>query len=114
VKSHVLRGAEYVHKKLGLFEEGVKLVKYHHEFYDGSGYPDGLKGEEIPLWARIVCVVDNYWAMKSKRPFREPFKEEQAMKMLEEGKGKKYDPKIVDIYLEILRERAQEERLKGV
>ncbi|UCB45406.1 MAG: HD domain-containing protein [Spirochaetota bacterium] len=113
VKSHVLRGAEYVDKKLGLFEEGVELVKYHHEFYDGSGYPDGLRGEEIPLWARIVCVVDSFYAMISKRPFREPFKEEDAMKVLEEGKGKNYDPKIVDIYLEILRERLKEDRLKG-
>jgi HD-GYP domain-containing protein (c-di-GMP phosphodiesterase class II) len=113
VKSHVLRGAEYVDKKLGLFEEGVELVKYHHESYDGSGYPDGLRGEEIPLWARMVCVVDSFYAMISKRPFREPFKEEHAMKILEEGKGSKYDPKIVDIYLEILKERLKEEHLKG-
>lgn len=105
IKSHVLRGAEYVDKKLHLFQEGVELVKHHHECYDGSGYPDGLKGEEISLWARIVCVVDSYQALISKRPFRKPFKEEQAMKILEEQKGKKYDSKIVDIYIDILTER---------
>ena len=105
IKSHVLRGAEYVDKKLHLFQEGVELVKHHHECYDGSGYPDGLKGEEISLWARIVCVVDIYQALISKRPFRKPFKEEQAMKIMEEQKGKKYDTKIVDIYIDILTER---------
>jgi len=105
IKSHVLRGAEYVDKKLHLFQEGVELVKHHHECYDGSGYPDGLKGEEISLWARIVCVVDSYQALISKRPFRKPFKEEQAMKILEEQKGKKYDSKIIDIYINILTER---------
>ncbi len=113
VKSHVLRGAEYVEKKLGLFKEGVDLVKYHHEFYDGSGYPDGLKGKEIPIWARIVCVVDSYHALISKRPFREPFKEGEAVKIIEEGKGKKYDPEIVDIYLDILRERMHEKEGRG-
>lgn len=114
VKSHVLRGAEYVDKKLGLFEEGVKLVKHHHEAYDGSGYPDGLKGEKIPLWSRIVGVVDSYYAMISKRPFREPFKEEEAMQVLDEGKGKRYDPHIVDVYLRILKERIAQEKHKGV
>jgi len=109
VKSHVLRGAEYVDKKLDLFEEGVKLVKHHHEAYDGSGYPDGLKGGEIPLWARIVGVVDSYYAMISKRPFREPYKDEEAIRMLKEQKGRRYDPKIVGIYIDILRDRMKEE-----
>ena len=108
VKSHVLRGAWYVEKKLNLYKEGIELVKYHHEFYDGSGYPDGLKGEDIPLWARIVSVVDSYYAMISNRPFREPLKEEQAQHILNDEKGKKYDPKIVDIYTGILRKRLHE------
>ena len=114
VKSHVLRGAEYVEKKLNLFKEGIELVKYHHEFYDGSGYPDGLKGEDIPLWARIVSVVESYHAMISRRPFREPFKEDQAMTILKEESGKKYDPKIIDSYLKVLTERSQEHIGKGV
>jgi class 3 adenylate cyclase len=108
VKSHVLRGAEYAEKKLNLHKEGVELVKYHHEFYNGSGYPDGLKGKNIPLWARIVSVVESYNAMISKRPFREPLKEDAARKVLEQEKGKKYDPDIVDIFLGILMEREKE------
>jgi HD-GYP domain-containing protein (c-di-GMP phosphodiesterase class II) len=114
IKSHVLRGAEYVDKKLHLFQEGVELVKHHHEFYDGSGYPDGLKDEEIPLWARIVCIVDNYIALISKRPFRKPFTAAKAMEIMKEGSGKKYDPKILDIYMEILESRITEKAKKEV
>ena len=58
-----------------------------------------LKGEGIPLWARIVCVVDSYQAMIEKRPFREPYSEEKAADVLKEERGKKYDPQIVDTYL---------------
>jgi class 3 adenylate cyclase len=108
VKSHVLRGAEYVEKKLNLHKEGIELVKYHHEFYDGSGYPDGLKGKNIPLWARIVSIVESYHAMISERPFREPLGEEEAREVLQQEKGKKYDPELVDIYVSILKEREKE------
>jgi HD-GYP domain-containing protein (c-di-GMP phosphodiesterase class II) len=112
IKSHVLRGAEYVKAKLHLHEEGVNLVKYHHEAWDGSGYPDGLKGEQIPLWARIVNIVDSYHALISKRPFREPYPEEEAMDILARGRGVKFDPRIVDIYLNILRRRVAASTVK--
>jgi HD-GYP domain-containing protein (c-di-GMP phosphodiesterase class II) len=112
VKNHVLRGAEYVEKKLHLFKEGIELVKHHHEFYDGTGYPDGLKGEDIPLWARIVCVVDSYHAMISNRPFRKAFTEKETMKILKESSGKKYDPRIIDVYFEILERRMSEKAKK--
>jgi HD-GYP domain-containing protein (c-di-GMP phosphodiesterase class II) len=112
VKSHVLRGAEYVEKKLHLFKEGVELVRHHHECWDGSGYPDGLRGESIPLWSRIVSVVDSYHALISNRPFRDAFGVEEAMNVLKEGKGKKYDTKIVDVYLELIKERMSEREEK--
>jgi HD-GYP domain-containing protein (c-di-GMP phosphodiesterase class II) len=112
VKSHVLRGAEYVDKKLHLFKEGVELVRHHHECWDGSGYPDGLRGESIPLWPRIVSVVDSYHALISNRPFRDAFGEEEAMNVLKEGKGKKYDPKIVDVFLELVKERMSDREEK--
>ena len=112
IKSHVLRGAEYVEKKLHLFKEGVELVKHHHEFWDGSGYPDRLKGVEIPLWARVVCIVDNYNALISKRPFRKPFTAAKAIEIMKEGSGKKYDPELMDIYMEILEARIREKAKK--
>ncbi|HEB29374.1 MAG TPA: HD domain-containing protein [Spirochaetes bacterium] len=111
VKSHAVRGADQVEKKLNLFREGVELVKHHHEFYDGTGYPEGLKGNEIPLWARIVCVVDSYQAMTENRPFRDPIEEEKAIEIIKEYRGKKYDPEIVDIYLNILNIRIKEKEI---
>lgn len=112
IKSHVIRGAEYVEKKLHLFKEGVDLVRYHHENWDGSGYPDGLKGKEIPLWARIIRVIDSYHAMVSERPFREAFRNDEALKILEEGKGRIFDPEIVDIYLDLLgKQKKEKERV---
>ncbi|MFW6180271.1 MAG: HD-GYP domain-containing protein, partial [Spirochaetota bacterium] len=60
----------------------------------------------IPLWARMVNIVDSYHALISKRPFREPFSEEEAMDILARGRGSKFDPRLVDIYLKILRRRA--------
>jgi HD-GYP domain-containing protein (c-di-GMP phosphodiesterase class II) len=113
IKSHVLRRTEYVKVKLNLHEDGVNLVKYHHESYDGSGYPDGLKGEQIPLWARIVNIVDSYHALISKRPFRDPYSEEKAMDILKREKGKKFDPQLVDLYLKILRRRLEEKTVKA-
>lgn len=114
VKSHAIRGAEKVKDNLQLFRDGVELVKHHHEFYDGTGYPDGLKGEGISLWARIVCVVDSYQAMIEKRPYREPYSEEKAADVLKEERGKKYDPQIVDTYLEILNRRIKEKEIVEV
>jgi len=101
-----------VEKKLHLFKEGVELVRHHHECWDGSGYPDGLRGESIPLWSRIVSVVDSYHALISNRPFRDAFGEVEAMNVLKEGKGKKYDPKIVDVFLELVKERMSEREEK--
>jgi len=114
IKKHVIRGAEYVEKKLDMYKEGVELVKHHHEFYDGSGYPDGLKGEGIPLWARIVNIVDSYNAMISKRPFRNPLGDEEALEILKEGRGKKYDPEILDIYIDILHERIERKKEREI
>ncbi|RKX95742.1 MAG: hypothetical protein DRP84_03275 [Spirochaetes bacterium] len=105
VKSHVLRGAEYAEKRLKLFKEGIEVIKYHHECYDGSGYPDGLKGDNIPLWARIVGMVDAFNALIARRPHREPVPPRKAIDMLLSNKGKCYDPELVDIYVDILREK---------
>jgi len=107
VKSHALRGTEYAEKRLKLFKEGVNVIKYHHECYDGSGYPDGLKGENIPLWARIVGMADAFHALTSRRPHREPLTPDSAIKLMLNQKGKCYDPKLVDTYVDIIREKME-------
>ena len=107
VKSHVLRGAEYAEKRLKLFKEGIDVIKHHHECYDGSGYPDGLKGENIPLWARIVGMVDAFNALTARRPHREPITAQKAVDILLNNKGKCYDPELVDIYISIINEKME-------
>ena len=78
------------------------LVLYHHERYDGTGYPEGLSGEEIPLGARIVSIIDAFDAMTSDRPYRKAPSVKTAVNELKKGMGKQFDPKIVKIFLDIL------------
>ena len=79
----------------------------HHEKWDGNGYPNKLKGEEIPLIGRIVAVVDVFDALMSKRPYKEPFSLEKTISIITEGRGNHFDPKIVNAFLEILDEILQ-------
>lgn len=78
-----------------------QLAKYHHEKYDGSGYPCGLKGEDIPLVARIMSIVDVYDALTSKRPYKEPFSHEKAIAMIAKASGTQFDPKLVEHFINI-------------
>ena len=71
----------------------------HHEKWDGSGYPFGLRGEAIPLSARIVALADVYDALRSKRPYKEAMPHEKAKQIIQEGSGKHFDPQIVDAFL---------------
>jgi putative nucleotidyltransferase with HDIG domain len=92
------------------------IVRHHHEAWDGSGYPDGLKGSDIPLGARILSVVDCYDAITSDRPYRPRMTRQQAEQILRERRGKTYDPWVVDRFLTIIEQLEQieaEERLKG-
>ena len=78
-----------------------KIARYHHEKWDGTGYPEGLKGEDIPLVSRIMSSVDVYDALTSKRPYKEPFSHEKAMALITEGVGRNFDPKLVSEFIEI-------------
>ena len=78
-----------------------QIAKYHHERYDGTGYPCGLAGEEIPLVARIMSIVDVYDALTSRRPYKEPFSHEKAMTLITEGAGKQFDPRLVNHFVNI-------------
>jgi|WetSurMetagenome_2_1015567.scaffolds.fasta_scaffold00077_48 response regulator RpfG family c-di-GMP phosphodiesterase len=84
----------------------VPMVLHHHEFYDGSGYPSGISGEEIPFGARILSVADAYEAMTSDRPYRRSLSSQAALDILISGRGRQFDPKIVDVFREILRVRS--------
>ena len=79
-------------------KELLRLVRGHHEHYDGTGYPDGLKGSQIPLGARILAVADAYEAMTSERPYRETLCEREALAELERCRGTQFDPEVVDAF----------------
>lgn len=87
------------------FAEMIPYIRSHHERMDGKGYPDGLKGEEIPLFSRIMAVADTFDAITSDRPYRTGKSFDVAMKILEEVKGSQLDPQIVDVFLKMLREK---------
>lgn len=80
---------------------GKKIAYSHHEKWDGSGYPKGLKGDQIPLSARIVALADVYDALTSERPYKKAFSHEKAKGIIVEGKGAHFDPEIVDLFLEL-------------
>jgi diguanylate cyclase (GGDEF)-like protein len=80
-------------------------ILYHHENWDGSGYPEGIKGTEIPLLSRIISIVDSFDAMTSDRPYRRAFTREQAIKEIKKDAGIKYDPELVEAFLNIVNDR---------
>ena len=77
----------------------AEIVFYHHERWDGKGYPSGLQGEEIPLQSRIIMVADAYDAMTDDRPYRKALSKEEAVKQLKKGTGSQFDPEIVEVFL---------------
>jgi response regulator RpfG family c-di-GMP phosphodiesterase len=79
--------------------QAIEIPYYHHERWDGSGYPQGLKGEEIPLSARIFAVVDVWDALISNRPHRKAWPEELAVSLIREQAGLQFDPNVVDAFL---------------
>lgn len=78
-----------------------EIVLSHHENWDGKGYPQGLKREEIPLLSRIISISDAYFAMISERPYRKKLEKNEAIKIIGEESGKKFDPQIVEVFLKI-------------
>lgn len=105
IKEHPIRGCEIL-KTVSFMQNAGIVARYHHERYDGKGYPDGLAGDEIPECARIVCVADSYDAMTSNRSYRKYLSQEVVKSELEKGRGTQFDPEVADIMLEIIREDA--------
>jgi putative two-component system response regulator len=95
MRRHPVEGAEILEQITGLSEMS-KIVRYHQEAYDGSGYPAGLKGEQIPLGARIATVVDAFDAMVTDRPYRKGVTVAQAIEELKRNRGTQFDPNVVD------------------
>ncbi|MBC2716771.1 MAG: response regulator [Desulfobacteraceae bacterium] len=100
IKEHPLIG-ESIIGQLGLWDREKKIVRHHHEWFDGSGYPDGLQGDKIPLLARILSVADVYDAMVSDRAYRKEMPEGEVLGIISSGRGIQFDPRIVDLFLSL-------------
>ncbi len=93
--------AQYKFRNNEILQMAKNIASAHHEKYDGTGYPKGLKGEDIPLSARIMAVADVYDAIINKRPYKEPYTHTQAVNIIIDGKEKHFDPDVVDAFLKI-------------
>ncbi len=113
MKTHVAIGAQtlesvYVQYPRNTFlEVGITIARSHHEKWDGSGYPEGLKGDDIPLSGRIMALADVYDALRSKRVYKEAFSHEKTCNILREGSGTHFDPAVIDAFLSIEAEFAE-------
>jgi len=106
MKTHVTLGYETLASVESMYHEnefikmGLEISRYHHEKWDGSGYIQGLSGNDIPLSARIMAVSDVYDALRSKRVYKDAFTHEKSIDIMKEGRGKHFDPKILKVFLE--------------
>lgn len=101
MKSHTTKGAEMV-QDFTAIKGLTDGVLHHHERYDGNGYPSGLKGEEIPWIARVICIADSYDAMSSDRCYRKKLYPSEILKEFERCKGTQFDPKLTDIFVSLI------------
>ncbi len=105
MKSHTVIGFETLEEALQKTPEAsylhvaAEIARHHHEKFDGSGYPDGLSGDRIPVASRIFALSDVYDALVSKRPYKEPFTHDRARSIIFEGRGNHFDPMVVDAFL---------------
>ncbi len=101
IKKHTLKGA-HILSAVSMFNDVVPLIKYHHERVDGRGYPEGLNGDQIPFFAKILSVADAFDAMTSNRIYRKKIRIEDAIKQLQQSAGSQFDEEIVEMFVGIL------------
>ncbi|KJS21050.1 MAG: hypothetical protein VR72_12060 [Clostridiaceae bacterium BRH_c20a] len=100
-KQHPQWGADII-RPIKTLQDSLEIILYHHENYDGTGYPKGLKGKDIPIGARILRIVDSYDAITTKRPYKEAMSKEQAVEELAKYSGTHYDPIILEQFCEMI------------
>ena len=103
IKSHTVRGREILKSFTSLKDVEMGAL-YHHERYDGKGYPEGKAGEDIPFVARMICVADSFDAMNSNRVYRKSLSKERIISEIETNKGRQFDPEVADVMLRLLRD----------
>jgi len=101
MRRHPLTGAQIV-APLEFFADAALIVRHHHERHDGSGYPDGLKGDGIPVGARIVAIADVYDALTSERPYRRKLAREEAVQVMRDDAGLTLEPRLTELFLDLV------------
>jgi putative nucleotidyltransferase with HDIG domain len=112
VKQHATMGAELL-AAVPFNGPLAQIVRHHHENWDGTGYPDALSGENIPVGARLLAVVDCYDALTSDRPYRRALSHQCAIAMIRERRGTMYDPEITDAFLRVIEKLRTTDRLSA-
>lgn len=110
IKSHSKIGSLLLRKILPPDKDSENIIAcatYHHAKYDGTGYPDNIAGEDIPLGARILCVADSFDAMTTKRTYNKPMTLEESIEQLKRCSGTQFDPKIADVFIELLQQEPE-------
>jgi len=107
IKEHTVMGAKII-EPVDFLKDSYKAIYHHHEKYNGKGYPDGLKSEDIPLSARIIAVADAYDAMGSDRPYRKKLNMNKILKELKDQSGKQFDPEVVNALISVLKRKREE------
>jgi putative nucleotidyltransferase with HDIG domain len=107
IKEHTVMGAKII-EPVDFLKSSYKAIYHHHEKYDGKGYPDGIKSEDIPILARIIAVADAYDAMGSDRPYRKKLNKDKILKELKDQSGKQFDPKVVKALISVLDKEREE------
>lgn len=106
IKQHTKKSIDLL-APLKLSPNILHCIQYHHEHFDGTGYPDGLEGELIPLGARIIAISDSYDSMTSARPYRKPLSDGEAKNELLKWSGKQFDPRLVSVFVDALKEKEE-------
>lgn len=104
IKKHPQIGADIL-RPIHFLHGLIPIIFYHHERWDGKGYPSGAKGDEIPIGARIIALADVYQALTSDRPYRKAYSKKKAAHIIKSGSGSQFDPKITDIFLSIIKDQ---------
>ena len=103
IRRHTVVVAQDILEPLKFLPREKIIIRHHHERYDGKGYPDGLKGKDIPLGSRIIAIADLFDIMNSERPDRPPFQKERIISELKASRGTHFDPEVVDIFLDMIK-----------